>query len=91
MIVKFDSSEIESLVKKLLSLLRHSMHENDWKALEHYLVPSAVIRSVYRGKLQSFIKAAFDEGELILPPTLSVSQFWAMYQGLYKKTLVCTN
>lgn len=58
---------------------------NNWKALGNYLLPSAVIRSVYRGKLQSFIKAAFDDGELTLPPTLSVSQFWAMYQSLYQK------
>lgn len=58
---------------------------NDWKALGDYLVPSTVIRSVYRGKLQSFIKTAFDAGELILPPTMSVSQFWSMYRSLYKK------
>nr|WP_205341921.1 transposase [Denitrificimonas caeni] len=58
---------------------------NDWKALGSYLVPSAVIRSVYRGKLQSFIKAAFDAGELILPPTMSATQFWSMYRSLYKK------
>ena len=58
---------------------------NDWKALGDYLVPSAVIRSVYRGKLQSFIKAAFDAGELILPPPMSDSEFWLMYRSLYKK------
>ena len=44
-----------------------------------------MIRSVYRGKLQSFIKAAFDAGELILPPTMSDSEFWLMYRSLYKK------
>ncbi len=58
---------------------------NDWKALGNHLVPSTVIRSVYRGKLQSFIKAAFDAGELSLPPTMSISDFWSMYRGLYKK------
>src|SRR5690554_565461 len=58
---------------------------NDWKALGNYLVPSTVIRSVYRGKLQSFIKATFDAGELILPPTMSAAQFWSMYRSLYKK------
>ena len=58
---------------------------NDWKALGNYLVPSAVMRSVYRGKLQSYIKTAFDLGELILPPTMSAAQFWSMYRSLYKK------
>lgn len=58
---------------------------NDWKALGSYLVPSAVMRSVYRGKIQSFIKSAFDAGELILPPTMPATQFWSMYRSLYKK------
>ena len=62
---------------------------NDRKALGNYLVPSAVIRSVYRGKLQSFIKAAFDTGELILPPTMSAAQFWSMYRSVYKSIDVC--
>lgn len=56
-----------------------------WKPIGRYLMPSAVIRSVYRGKVQSLIQAAFYAGELSLPPTMSVSQFWSVYRGLYKK------
>lgn len=56
-----------------------------WKSLGNYLLPSAVIRSVYRGKVQSLLKAAFYAGELSLPPSLSVSQFWSVYRSLYKK------
>ena len=58
---------------------------NNWKTLGSYLAPSTVIRLIYRGKLQSFIKAAFDTGELILPSTMSATQFWSIYRNQYKK------
>ena len=58
----------------------------NWKAVDKFLLPSAVIRSVYRGKVQAFIRAAYDSGELKLPPDLSISAFWAMYRSLYKKS-----
>jgi hypothetical protein len=57
----------------------------DWQALGRFLLPSAVIRRVYRGKLQALVKAAFEQGELTLPDNLSTAGFWTLYRGLYKK------
>lgn len=58
----------------------------DWHSVDKFLLPSAVIRSVYRGKVQAFIRAAFEAGELQLPPDLSSQTFWSQYRSLYKKS-----
>lgn len=57
-----------------------------WKGLGHFLLPSKVIRTVYRGTLQGMVKAAFESGELQLPPDLTVTGFWATYRSLYRKS-----
>ena len=45
---------------------------NDWKALEgDYLLPIRVVKALYRGKLQSYIKTALKNNELSLPPGCS--------------------
>ncbi len=56
-----------------------------WKALGTFLMPGGVIRRVYRGKVQALLKEYAMSGELMLPPDLSLSQFWVMHKGLYKK------
>lgn len=58
---------------------------NEWNDLGKFLLPSGVIGKVYRGKIQAFIKSTFEAGELILPPGLSVRDFWRQYRLLYKK------
>ncbi len=58
---------------------------NEWHDLGKFLLPSAVIRKVYRGKIQAFIKSAFESGELSLPPDLSAAGFWSQYRQLYHK------
>ena len=58
---------------------------NEWRDLGKYLLPSAVIRKVYRGKIQAFIRSAFESGELVLPPDLSAAGFWNDYRQLYRK------
>lgn len=57
-----------------------------WKDCGDYLLPIRVVKSVYRGKLQSFIREAFEQGELTLPPDMCNKAFWAMYRNLYKKS-----
>lgn len=58
----------------------------EWQAVEQFLLPSKVIRTVYRGKVQALIRAAHEQGELTLPPDLSVKAFWVQYRSLYKKS-----
>lgn len=58
----------------------------NWKALNCFLLPSKVIRQVYRGALQGLVKDAFESGELCLPPDMTKEDFWTVYRGLYKKS-----
>jgi hypothetical protein len=60
-------------------------NNNEWKGLDRFLLPSAVIRKVYRGKVQSLIRSAFEDGELKLPEDLTVIGFWREYKQLYRK------
>jgi len=57
-----------------------------WKDLGAYLLPSAVIRQVYRGKVQAQLKAAFENGELSLPKDMDETAFWVQYRALYNKS-----
>jgi len=59
--------------------------KNQWQDLSRFLLPSKVIRRVYRGKIQDFLKSAFERDELTLPPDLTVSAFWQQYRSLYHK------
>ena len=58
---------------------------DEWHDLGKFLLPSSIIRRVYRGKLQSLLREAFDSGELTLPPDMSTYDFWGIYRSLYKK------
>lgn len=56
-----------------------------WKAASEYLLPSKVLRRYYRGKVQALLKAAFESGELTLPPDMNEPRFWQQYRALYQK------
>lgn len=58
---------------------------NEWSDLGKFLLPSAVLRTVYRGKIQSLLRDALLQGDLQLPPDMSESDFWRIYRSLYKK------
>lgn len=57
----------------------------EWADTGVFLLPSGVIRKVYRGKLQSLLRDYLLQGELKLPPEMSESDFWRMHRSLYKK------
>jgi hypothetical protein len=59
--------------------------QDTWADLGTFLLPGGVIRRVYRGKIQAFIKLAFERGELCLPPDWSDKCFWSQYRQLYRK------
>lgn len=60
--------------------------QDDWKAVESdYLLPIHVVKALYRGKLQAWVKQAVTEGELILPPHLSQASVLSMHRQLYQK------
>ncbi len=56
-----------------------------WKDTGDYLLPIAVVKSLYRGKWQDAIRTAFDDGELVLPPDQTEAQFRSMHRSLYRK------
>lgn len=58
----------------------------DWQEISDFLLPSRVIKCVYRGKLQSLLREAFTREELQLPPDWSREQFWRCYRVTYKKS-----
>jgi hypothetical protein len=60
--------------------------QGNWKALNSFLLPGSVIRTVYRGRLQGLVKEAFESGDLCLPPDMTRDTFWAVYRSLYKKS-----
>lgn len=56
-----------------------------WRQAGDFLLPSAVLRRYYRGKVQAFVKDALHSGDLILPPDMSVECFWQQHRALYRK------
>lgn len=56
-----------------------------WKAIDKFLLPGGVLRRYYRGKVQALLKEAFERGELILPPDMTVQDFWHQHRALYRK------
>ena len=59
---------------------------NEWKSVSnHYLLPIRVVKSLFRGKLQAYIKEAFSRNELRLPTEMTSSDFFTTHKGLYKK------
>ena len=57
----------------------------DWKNIDDYLLPIRVVKSLYRGKMQSFIRQAWKSGELSLPPDISEEDFSRAYKQAYAK------
>lgn len=59
---------------------------NDWKALDgNYLLPVLVVKGLYRGKLQSYIKTALKNNDLKLPKGCSENAILSCINQLYKK------
>ncbi|MCG6938612.1 MAG: transposase [Gammaproteobacteria bacterium] len=59
---------------------------NDWKKLAgDYLLPVRVVKALYRGKLQAYIKAAVKDHDLILPRGVSENEVLSCINRLYKK------
>lgn len=61
--------------------------QNEWKASEgNYLLPIRVVKSLYRGKLQAWIKKAVHSGELKLPVSQTLQQVLEDHRLLYQKS-----
>ena len=58
----------------------------EWKPIGDYLLPGKVLMQVYRGKVQAFLKSAFEQGELVLPPDLSPQAFLNLRRCVFKKS-----
>jgi hypothetical protein len=56
-----------------------------WKNSGDYLLPIAALTKLYRGKWQSLIREAFENGELLLPPDQNEHSFRRLHRSLYKK------
>lgn len=60
--------------------------KEEWKAVEgDFLLPIRVVKSLYRGKLQAWIKAAIQAGELVIPPTIQQPELLKLHRQLYQK------
>jgi len=59
---------------------------NNWKTLEgDYLLPIRVVKALYRGKMQSYIKTALKNNDLKLPEGCSDNAMLSCINRLYKK------
>ena len=56
-----------------------------WKSSGEYLLPVAVVKALYRGRLQARVKDAFEAGELSLPPDWDEDRFRRCYRQAYRK------
>ena len=60
--------------------------KNEWKEIQgDFLLPIRVVKSLYRGKLQAWIKNAIQIGEMIIPTTLTRAKLLKQHQTLYQK------
>jgi hypothetical protein len=61
-------------------------NKGKWKAVENdFLLPVRVLKSLYRGKFQSHIKAFLESGSVNLPKEDNSTQWSQIHKGLYKK------
>ncbi len=59
---------------------------NKWKSVNNnYLLPIRVVKSLFRGKMQSYLRGAFARGELHLPANETSTDFFKNHARLYKK------
>lgn len=56
-----------------------------WRESGEYLLPVAVLKAVYRGKVQALLKQAFEDGELRLPPSMTEPEFRSLHRSVYQK------
>jgi len=56
-----------------------------WKETGKYLLPIHVLKKLYRGKTQAFIREAVESEELVLPPDMTQRQFEQLYKVAYRK------
>lgn len=57
-----------------------------WKALKHdYLLPTVVLRAVFRGQLRTRLLAGLSSGELVLPAGQSAMDIRRLLKTLYRK------
>ena len=60
--------------------------QNDWKGVEgDYLLPIRVVKTLYRGKLQAWIKQAIETDKLVLPRNTNQKAILAQHRILYRK------
>jgi hypothetical protein len=60
--------------------------KNEWKAVkDDFLLPIRVVKSLYRGKLQGWIKAAILSGEIVIPLTIQQPELLKLHWQLYQK------
>jgi hypothetical protein len=60
--------------------------DNNWKDAEgDYLLPVRVVKALYRGKLQAYIKTAIKQNDLRLPDQCSENEAIRCINKLYKK------
>ncbi len=58
----------------------------EWKKIDDYLLPGKVMKLLYRGKFQSYLKESFEDGHLIIPPDKPRSWFWDIYRQSYQNS-----
>jgi hypothetical protein len=56
-----------------------------WRELGEYLLPSAVLRRYYRGKVQALLREAALDQSLTWPPDMREQTFWQQHRSLYRK------
>ena len=60
--------------------------QDEWKAIDgDYLLPIRVVKALYRGKLQAWIKQAIEAGELTIPPNTTQLKTLTVHRQLYQK------
>jgi len=59
--------------------------QGEWRETGEYLLPGAMLRNVFRGKFQSYLKAHQQDNALSLPAAETEQSFMALHRTLYKK------
>jgi hypothetical protein len=58
----------------------------DWHSSKNnFLLPIHVVKALFRGKMQAYIKKAYDNNLLRLPPNWDSKHFCVMHSALFKK------
>lgn len=57
----------------------------EWRETGEYLLPGAILRSVFRGKFQSMLMEYLETRQLRMPPTETEQTLKTLHRGLYRK------